>query len=1648
FHRFRRKRNEVPDIAVRAGETGNPNIQQEADGNIHQGQTLRHSVTSRSRFPSSHIRDGNNVAIRVEARPADPSYERRADPLGLNILYEPTSQAAVDIVFVHGLGGSSRQSWSKDRNPELFWPQQWLPNEPIISAARIFSFGYNAAFQSTSTGRNNILNVSDFAKDLLYSMRFATGDGEKQLKMGQLPIIFVAHSMGGLVVKKALILGQCDPHYKDIVQTTRAVLFLSTPHRGTNLAVSLNRILTVSIFGHSAKQYISELENNSLTLQDINEQFRSFAPRLTIFSFFETFETTVGPIKMMVLQKESSILGYPGEISKPLNADHHDVCKFTSPKDPNYLSVRSALCYLLEQFRSDNTVSLRSRYAEERRKIESLLSMFTSSIEDCDFYLEKRFNGSCGWFLTNRTFRSWLVDDAPASRILLCKGRPGSGKSVLAAVVVEHLQNLNHNCSFYFFRFGDQTKRTISGFLHSIAYQISDGVPDFRRRLLQLIDNGLDITKSNSKAIWQKLFMSVLFKLSNIKPVYLVVDALDECEMPALLLKLFADIPASKVPIRIIVFSRDNYLLSTLFETALKAVPVTFLSVDDSRDDLRLYVTEEIRSMRGEPIFKEQMAAKIFEKAEGNFLWVHLVIQEILQCHTQGAVLEALNNIPADLEALYERMHVILEKSLRPADLAMSRTILLWVTCARRSLTLAELDRALQPEYPLILDLKSTVSQVCGEFVVVDNLSQISMVHSTAREYLIKSLNSRLGVSVAAAHQHLFMKCLTVLVEPGVRSQVEQFASPSFLLYAAISWPYHLELTAAPSDEAFLILLVKFFRGSFILTWIHILAIAGQLQILLQVSKILNAFIANCNKVNADRNSATHRLQERELLAHWATDLTHIVGKFGLQLMRHPKSVYALVPSFCPHESVLFEQFGSKQALSSIRISGFSNAAWDDCLAKFAIGGRNIPLGIFCLNQYFSIVMSNGVVILYRSSTCEEAWRFSHGERVLKMCHSTDGEKLVTCGLFTTKVWSVISARQLHSFVNPSRAKALAVSLKTDGDTLMVFSEDRVVRCISLNNADNGWKIYENVFGEVMFEGRQYNSPQNVSFSPDSNQIAVSFRGFPLSIWGVENPRPRLIGRIKRHGDRGERREGAQSKYTDVQTMCWNPITKHILGTYNDGCFFKWHPFENDYQESKILAVNIKCSSNGCFFITSTVDGGIKIWDFQRFSLIYQLSCPSSVTDLAIDPDNRRIYDLRDTFCTIWEPNVLLRLYGAGEMASDTTSTNESLTMIPMASETSVEMPELVTAISVNPQTLQCAVGNDEGGVRLFGVDGELIMELSQGFMTVEHIVWSEDGNLVAIADLSRRINIEYVNHKDMTSPLRSVLTIKEEDTIQKIIFNSSTDLLLVCTAGFLKLWSLETMASTMTWPQTVSGTFWAAHPLNNALLLGFGFTSIQVCTWAGLQIENEVAIDRTTIDIESDKAPQESMRRRISAPLPVSPREDENRVDKVWLTSDDKQALVETSSATPQGRRKKQFMLIALAHLPMPDSSETETEISAVPLPADLLARIEMPFGFLSNDIRRDRRQSSLKNGEAGSSLTTSENTLVFLDREFWVCTWSFSDSGIESRVRRHFFLPQDWLNMECLELAIIRSDGTLVCPKNGEVALVWNGLKEEWIE
>ena|SRR5579862_3204847 len=98
------------------------------------------------------------------ATPATPDI---AGDFGLQVLFVP-STPQVDIIFVHGLGGSAKGTWTH-RDSNSFWPL-WLPKVQGLENARITVFGYDSAWNKIWKP-NNVLDISDFADQLLNDLK-------------------------------------------------------------------------------------------------------------------------------------------------------------------------------------------------------------------------------------------------------------------------------------------------------------------------------------------------------------------------------------------------------------------------------------------------------------------------------------------------------------------------------------------------------------------------------------------------------------------------------------------------------------------------------------------------------------------------------------------------------------------------------------------------------------------------------------------------------------------------------------------------------------------------------------------------------------------------------------------------------------------------------------------------------------------------------------------------------------------------------------------------------------------------------------------------------------------------------------------------------------------------------------------------------------------------------------------------------------------------------------------------------------------------------------------------------------------------------------------------------------------------------------
>jgi hypothetical protein len=87
--------------------------------------------------------------------------------LGLRVLHEPHPQATtvVNIIFVHGLGGSAISTWTSATASQTFWPTL-LHEDSRLASARISTFGYDADFKNVLAAKN-ALGIADFADQLL-----------------------------------------------------------------------------------------------------------------------------------------------------------------------------------------------------------------------------------------------------------------------------------------------------------------------------------------------------------------------------------------------------------------------------------------------------------------------------------------------------------------------------------------------------------------------------------------------------------------------------------------------------------------------------------------------------------------------------------------------------------------------------------------------------------------------------------------------------------------------------------------------------------------------------------------------------------------------------------------------------------------------------------------------------------------------------------------------------------------------------------------------------------------------------------------------------------------------------------------------------------------------------------------------------------------------------------------------------------------------------------------------------------------------------------------------------------------------------------------------------------------------------------------
>ena len=321
--------------------------------------------------------------------PAYPQARPEVEETGISILWEPTDEASIvaDLVFVHGLGGHPELTWTKPmpspeddnagskkrkRNARLkegvqtafscFWPYDLVRKD--FRNLRIMTYGYDSDPCPGYSGTNE-MTITHHARQLLVSLADERTDCQDR------PLLFVGHSLGGVIVMDAIneskaYLSTKFECQRKVSEKCTGIFFFATPHQGSQLAkwaeISINFVHKLPLLPSVNPQILKQLKFDSDTLMRIERDFNTFRQSrpIDIYSFFEGIGlTNISPFNGMVrvlcnFPMVADILQVVPSISSSFNdrnipeftvnkANHMDMCKFGSETEPGYRRFKAAL---------------------------------------------------------------------------------------------------------------------------------------------------------------------------------------------------------------------------------------------------------------------------------------------------------------------------------------------------------------------------------------------------------------------------------------------------------------------------------------------------------------------------------------------------------------------------------------------------------------------------------------------------------------------------------------------------------------------------------------------------------------------------------------------------------------------------------------------------------------------------------------------------------------------------------------------------------------------------------------------------------------------------------------------------------------------------------------------------------------------------------------------------------------------------------------------------------------------------------------------------------------------------------------------------------------------------------------------------------
>ncbi|OTA02427.1 hypothetical protein A9Z42_0027950 [Trichoderma parareesei] len=768
----------------------------------------------------------------------DESHSLALDPgfLSITSLFTPCQQDhKVDIIAISGLSGHAFGSF-KERNGEYMWLRDSLPHAMVDengkNTARVMIYGYDSSLPNS----DSFQNLEDLGTALHFTLRMLAVDGKFK------PIVFIAHSLGGLVVKQFLmsLSNSSDELDKRLRRAVYGIAFFGVPHDGMDI-----RSL-IPMAGNGPNRFLLE-SIGSYSSQVLSTQQREFSQALggqgetELISFYET---RMSPTAVKDDEGRWSMTGEPAilvskasathcrpwesgpEHTCAIHRTHSDMVKFAD-QDPEYDKVLGRIASLAKRAVHMRRSPIQPSLSQPEQ--ECLKSLAFERMQSRGNDIDRAVKGTCEWLLKHETYMSWA---ATHQGLLWIKGKPGAGKSTLLKFALSKQRDMPSAAdrdlvlSFFFHGRGDALQRTPLGLFRSLLHQVLKQIPG---ALSDLVDSYQEKCREigappeawqwHPEELWHFLEASIP-RLLGARPIWLFVDALDECgeadavDLAMKFKSLLDSLPSSATQNIHICFSCRHYPippdLDGVFEICVE---------DENGDDVSAYVRQRLSAT----FVREasSIADLITSRAAGVFMWARLVLERVLRLERQraswGKIQDEICSIPPDMDSLY------LEHIQRMEDKAASLRLIHWLCFAVRPLSLVEVYWALAvdadcphksltecgstEDYGTDEDMERRVIALsCGLAESIISTSQtniVQFIHQSVKDFFVDrgllvmdSSSATVDEAIGRAHISLSRTCIRYCLMEEF-CQLKTFSSHEleaqfpFVSYAATAWTTH-----------------------------------------------------------------------------------------------------------------------------------------------------------------------------------------------------------------------------------------------------------------------------------------------------------------------------------------------------------------------------------------------------------------------------------------------------------------------------------------------------------------------------------------------------------------------------------------------------------------------------------------------------------------------------------------------------------------------------------------------------------------------------------------------------------------------------------------------------------------------------------------